>query len=221
MTTVALFDLDGTLVHFDRPFEGIIGDTCRAVGFAPPDGLPRRYVELFFEHLRDGAADPYHHGAMDLVAEFGLDLDPGGFAERYVEAELAATSVPEPVRETLDALSAEYTLGVLTNGHGPVQRRKLDAHGLAEYFDDVVAATDVGVLKPDPEVFRLAMERLPAERHVYVGDSLEYDVRPAKALGLGTVLVGDAIAADGGVSDDVDLHVPEPADFGRIRRLLE
>lgn len=221
MTTVALFDLDETLVHFDRSFEGIIGDTCHEIGVAPPDGLPGRYVELFFEHLEGGAADPYHDGAADLVAEFELDLDPAGFAERYVEAELAATYVPEPIRDALGALSEEFTLGVLTNGVGPVQRRKLDDHGLTDYFDDVVAATDVGVLKPDPEIFRLAMGRLPADDHVYVGDSLTYDVRPAKALGLGTVLVGDGFAADGGVPNHVDLHVPEPADFGRIRRLLE
>lgn len=221
MTTAVLFDLDETLVQFDRAFETIIADACREAGLAAPDELPRRYVDLFFEHLERVVEDPYHDAAVDLCAEFDLGVEPAGFAERYVEHELAATYVPDAVHDVLGDLAGERPLGVLTNGVGPVQRRKLDAHGLAGYFDDVVTATDAGLLKPDPEIFRLAQRRLPADEYVYVGDSVAHDVRPAAELGFGTVLVGDGVAADGGPPDHADLHVPDPADLGRIRRLLE
>jgi len=55
----------------------------------------------------------------------------------------------------------------------------------------------VGLRKPDPAIFRLALERLgldPREA-VYVGDSYGHDALPALALGLGAVLV-----------DPLDLH---------------
>lgn len=221
MTTAALFDLDETVVQYDRSFEGIIADACGAVGVAPAEDLPRRYVELFFEHLGDLAADPYRDAAADLAAEFDLAVDPETFAEQYVDREIEATYVPGAVHRTLDGLAGEIPVGVLTNGVGPVQRRKLAAHDLDGYFDDVLAATDVGLLKPDPEIFRRAQERLPAERHVYVGDSVRHDVRPAKDLGFGTVLVGDGEGVERGDPDPVDLHLADPNEFEKVRTILE
>jgi HAD superfamily hydrolase (TIGR01509 family) len=221
MTTAALFDLDETIVQYDRSFEAVVADACRAVGVAPPEDLPRRYVDLFFEHLGALAADPYRAAATDLVSEFDLGVDPESFAARYVDEEVRATYVPEAVYRTLDGLADERPVGVLTNGVGPVQRRKLAAHDLGGYFDDVLAATDVGLLKPDPEIFHRARERLPAEQYVYVGDSITHDVRPAKDLGFGTVLVGDGKGVERGDPDPVDLHVADPAEFERIRTVLE
>lgn len=53
-------------------------------------------------------------------------------------------------------------LGLLSNaGRGWTAR--LRAHGVADLFDDVVVSADVGLAKPDPEVFRLAARRLGIE----------------------------------------------------------
>ena len=82
--------------------------------------------------------------------------------------------------------------------------------GLADRFDFMLDSFVVGVRKPDPAIFRLALERLHLEprESVYVGDSYGHDALPAISLGLGAVLV-----------DPLDLH-PESV-CPRVRSLGE
>ena len=80
---------------------------------------------------------------------------------------------------------------MLTNGLGRVQRRKLAAHGLGEFFDAVVVSHEIGALKPDPSIFAAVTERLPADSHVYVADSVTDDIEPANEAGFRTVHVAE------------------------------
>ena len=68
----------------------------------------------------------------------------------------------------------------------------------------------VGVLKPDPAIFRIALERMSLEagRTVFVGDMPEIDVKGAKAAGIVPILL-----------DRHDLHTEVPS--ARIRSLDE
>lgn len=218
MATAVLFDLDGTLVRYDRSYRALVRETCREHGVSPPAALPGYYVDRWFHHLPRFEADPYAAAAADVRERFDLAVEPEAFAATYVECELDSLSVPAAVRRTLSALDGDYPLGVLTNGVGPVQRRKLSEAGLDGFFEVVLAATDLERLKPDPGPFEAARDRLPADRHVYVGDSVEYDVRPAGDLGFRTALVGEA-PSDGPVPADV--HLPDHADFGRLLSLLD
>ena len=82
--------------------------------------------------------------------------------------------------------------------------------GLADRFDFMLDSFVVGIRKPDPAIFRLALERLGLEPReaVYVGDSYGHDALPAISLGLGAVLI-----------DPLDLH-PESV-CPRVRALGE
>jgi putative hydrolase of the HAD superfamily len=83
-------------------------------------------------------------------------------------------------------------IGLLSNSVGTGYDRTL----LAELFDDCVISGEVGIRKPDPAIYELAAERLgvPASGCVYV-DDLPGNLRPARALGMATVLHrGDAAA---------------------------
>jgi putative hydrolase of the HAD superfamily len=67
---------------------------------------------------------------------------------------------------------------------------------LAELFDAWVISSEVGLRKPDPAIYELAAERLrlPVEACVFV-DDLPGNLKPARALGMATVLHrGDAAA---------------------------
>ena len=58
-------------------------------------------------------------------------------------------------------------------------------------FDHVVTAAQVGAYKPDPRMFKTAIERIgvPKERILHVAQSLYHDIAPAKAMGLDTVWI--------------------------------
>ncbi|OPY33400.1 MAG: putative HAD-hydrolase [Methanomassiliicoccales archaeon PtaU1.Bin124] len=64
--------------------------------------------------------------------------------------------------------------------------RDLEFYGLNEYFDDLVFSTDVGLRKPHPRMFKLALYNLGADasESFYVGNSYRCDIKGAVAAGL-------------------------------------
>lgn len=208
MTVGYLFDLDETLVTYDPGVPGIFRNACESVGVEPTARAQEAIGPGYVETFREFEESPYV-GAARAAREAGLSVDPETFAERYVEAELTASHVPTGTRELLASLSS---VGVVTNGYGPVQRRKLTEAGLEEQVDALVCPDDVGEFKPDDAPFDAITAALDADEYVMVGDSIEYDVRPANARGYRTVLVGDETAdvADSAGDSVPDIAIEEP-----------
>lgn len=103
-------------------------------------------------------------------------------------------SVPSDTREALRRLQAAgLRLGVVSNSEGRVHEA-LDAAGLREFFDAVVDSGLVGIEKPDPRIFHIALEELGVrpEEAIYVGDLYDVDVLGARAAGIDAVLLGPA-----------------------------
>ena len=99
-----------------------------------------------------------------------------------------------PIAGTIEPLrrlrARGYRLGVVSNAEGRVERDLLAA-GYAGLFDTVVDSFRVGVEKPDPAIFHIALERLGSrpERAMHVGDVPSVDVAGARAAGILPVLL--------------------------------
>ena len=80
-------------------------------------------------------------------------------------------------------------LAVITNGENAMQRRKMAAMGVEQFFDAVLVSEDEGVRKPDAEIFRRALARCGVAAHeaVFVGDHPVADVEGAQRAGLTAV----------------------------------
>jgi putative hydrolase of the HAD superfamily len=129
----------------------------------------------------------------------------GELAERYRVARRMAETIDPEAEPLLRALASRYPLALVTNGAGDVQREKLARTPFARYFAEVVISVEVGVGKPDPELFRIAARRLgrePADA-VVVGDSLARDIAGAKAAGM------QAIWIDRKLSDEREGVTPD------------
>jgi putative hydrolase of the HAD superfamily len=111
--------------------------------------------------------------------------------ERFGTERRARHEVFADVVAALTELSDEYMLALVTNGASCLQREKLAASGLADYFAAVVVSAEFGVGKPDAAIFRHALAQLDCHsaQAVMVGDSLSRDVNGAIAAGLGAVWV--------------------------------
>ncbi len=121
-----------------------------------------------------------------------------------------STHVYDDARDALEGLRAMgIRLGVISNAtHGlPVRLRDV---GLARHFEAITYSFETGVEKPDPRIFRTALQRLGvrAERAVHVGDAYEADVLGARGAGITPILI-----ARGTPSPTVDCKV--------VRSLLE
>lgn len=105
--------------------------------------------------------------------------------------------VPYPdAHNTLAALRNKgYRLGIIANQKlGTVER--LESWGLRQYFDVIAASAELGYAKPDKKIFEKAFELAGciAEESVMVGDRLDNDIIPAKAIGMKTVWVKNGLA---------------------------
>lgn len=197
--TAVYFDLDGTLIDYAAPFGELVADTLPVEA---TDAMCRTYSENVLRSIRRVEDDPYERGFAAVAEEHRLDFDAAQLAERYIEREIAATRIEDSVFELVRSVFERHPTGVLTNGVGRVQRRKLEAHGLDDLVDVVLVSNELGVRKPDDGIFEAATERLPADTHLYVGDTYEEDIVPAEKNGFETVYVGDdsrdaPVSADG------------------------
>lgn len=138
----------------------------------------------------------HHSGPMDgffaMVCEtFDLAVSPEQVWEQYRRRmpELASCR-----SEDLDALrrlrQAGWRLGIVTNGMTDNQLGKIRNTGLDTLVDAWCISDEVGIRKPDSEIFRLAAGRcgvIPGQGGWMVGDNLVLDIAGGHAAGLRTI----------------------------------
>jgi HAD superfamily hydrolase (TIGR01509 family) len=119
------------------------------------------------------------------------------------------TAVNPDSHSVLEHLHGRYRLGVVSNSDGTVAATFAKL-GLDRWFQVIVDSEVVGVAKPDPAIFRHALEPLGSvpERTVFIGDSYALDVRGAQRAGIRPILL-----------DPHGLHAKR--DVQRIARLSE
>jgi HAD superfamily hydrolase (TIGR01549 family) len=96
----------------------------------------------------------------------------------------------EDAEPTLRALSCRYKIGVIAN-QSPGTAEPLTRWGLMPYVSVCASSAEVGLEKPDPPIFQLALrlaQCTPAEA-VMIGDRLDKDIRPARMLGWNAIRV--------------------------------
>ncbi|MBQ9650903.1 MAG: HAD family hydrolase [Prevotella sp.] len=94
-------------------------------------------------------------------------------------------------REVLKRLKEDNRLALVSNFYGNLSE-VLREFGFDDIFEVVVESAVVGVRKPDPAIYRLALEQLALDNLTevtVVGDSMKNDIVPAHTLGLKTILI--------------------------------
>jgi putative hydrolase of the HAD superfamily len=118
--------------------------------------------------------------------------------------------VPFPdVKPCLDRLVTDHKLGIVTNGPHDLQCAKLDASELRGYFGAVMISREVGILKPDPRIFALALAQLgvSAEESAFVGDTPKTDIVGAHAAGMKAIWLNrDNAQQPEGIVPDRTIH---------------
>ena len=88
--------------------------------------------------------------------------------------------------ELLEYLKPKYHLHLITNGFQEVQHTKLSGSGMEPYFETLTVSEEVGVKKPNPEIFHYALKKAGAtpEESLMIGDEMAVDIDGARAAGL-------------------------------------
>ncbi|MFQ5802423.1 MAG: HAD family hydrolase [Candidatus Methylomirabilales bacterium] len=102
--------------------------------------------------------------------------------------------------QLLNELNQRYRLGIVSNFYGNLAT-VCDEVGLSPFLTVVVDSTHVGCLKPDPQIFRVALAGLKAEpaETVFVGDSLPRDMAGARGVGMAHIWLTPETSPEPGV----------------------
>ncbi len=201
-----IFDVGGTLLRLN--LDGLAA--------AYLDAGKRFQVSIAFERARAvlGRLErelPQRTQGRDISLENGCGADfweefySDGFRQLGVTGDVSAAARKIRARfqrgefETLhaDALPALAALrargvrmGVVSN-FSPNCEDILRAQGVHAYFDFFIVSAVVGIEKPDPRIFDLAVSaaRRGRAEMVYIGDSVHHDIQGAQGAGLAAILI--------------------------------
>lgn len=200
-----LFDLGGTLLDLRDP--NAWAEIAQGLGLAvDADHLVHALAQAELTTERpDG--HPTQLEFWDLVLRLASDGQSApGLSRRFLD-ELEKRDPPvhlfSDVRRCLDELRRQdRKLGIVSNSKSEARVRELLGRaGIADYFPVVVSSGTEGVAKPDPEIFRRAVDRVgvSAVQSFYVGDLPQTDAVAARRAGLESVWLN---RAGTGLGDD-------------------
>ncbi len=204
-----VFDLDGTLI------DSLPNVTDAVNGLLADENLPSLSPDVVVNFVGRGervlldrliTATELNSADYDALME--------AFIEHYKRA-AADTQVFPGVAEVLSTLKSDgYPLGLCTNKPRAPLVPTLEAAGLDDVFDIVVAGDDLPERKPDPAPLRFILSKLGAETCIYVGDS-DVDAETASRAGVPFLFFTE------GICTVPIAEIPHDAAFGAFFELPE
>jgi len=136
--------------------------------------------ELRYGRLKDAFSIINYKATDDLINLLAVD---------YIEVLPNNNQLFEGTHEILNHLKPNYNLHIITNGFNEVQTKKLENSGLKGYFDKIITSEDAGVKKPNPIIFKYALEKTKAliNESIMIGDNWEADIMGAKNIGFDVI----------------------------------
>ncbi|HEX6207441.1 MAG TPA: HAD-IA family hydrolase [Actinomycetota bacterium] len=207
-TKAVFFDAGETLVHPHPSFPELFAEVLRDHGHEVDPEMVRELAvgasQRFTETLRSDEHALWSTSAdrsrrfwfsmyLGLLGDTGIE-DPDG---RLTDALYARFSDLESYRLHPDALpllerleAGGYPMGVISNFEEWLEGL-LEKLAVTRFFPVRVVSGIEGVEKPDPAIFRIALDRMgvAAEESVYVGDHPYFDVEAAGEVGMRPVLI--------------------------------
>lgn len=192
------FDLDHTLWDFESNSKATIMELHLRYGIEAFAGCNFEDYFTVYSKINAELWDRYRHNTISKEAlrteRFRLSLLEIGYQEEdipnqigfdYLDICPTKTKLFPGAISSLEYLNSKYPVHMITNGFSESQTRKLKHSGLDSYFKELIISDLVGLKKPDPRIFDLALERsgAKAEESVYIGDNYKVDILGGKQAG--------------------------------------
>lgn len=196
MIHTILFDLDDTLLDFQKAERAALVKTLIKLGVEPKEETLARYSVLNLAQWRLLEKGELTREEVKirryrlLFEEIGVTCSAQKAAELYEGYLGIGHYFIDGAEELLDVLSKDYSLYLVTNGTASVQEGRIESAGIAGYFKGVYISEKIGFNKPSKEFFDCCFAQIPdfrKEETVIVGDSLTSDIQGGKNAGVKTI----------------------------------
>ncbi len=189
-----LFDLDNTLADNRASFHKAYIKLCLQYPkiFDPSDRQTEGHLIGLFHDSEASRTSVLE--ALRCDGKLPEDISAMHFADLWKALYLSATTPYPRAKQILENLqNKKILLGIISNGEGEFQRKKLQYSGLSSYFDLVLISDEVGIEKPDARIYRLALDTLhcTSKEMLFVGDNPDTDILGAHNAGIDSLLVGN------------------------------
>jgi len=201
--TMAYLDVDAIAQHVASLGIAVTGAALRDAQARVRPRIDEAVLQLHAAH-EDNPSERLHEGEEGFLRFIGAILREAAPETDSPTRRKAAQSLRNArdgegwwtrldphLTDTLDRLKAAgLQLGVISNAEGTVEQH-LENVGVRPYFEVVIDSTVVGVEKPDPRIFEIALERTGAHpgASVYVGDFYSFDIIGSAGLGIAGILI--------------------------------
>lgn len=174
-----IWDLGGVLVRTEdfRPREqlaagfGLNRDQLEALVYSGPTG----------DRAQNGEIELDRH--WEKVAKT-LNLSPQEISA-FLDTFWAGDQLDTALVNTIRKLRGPYRTALLSNAFSDLRRAVEEVWQIQDAFDQIIISAEVGMTKPDPRIYRLALERTGVEPQeaVFIDDTIR-NIEGAKAVGL-------------------------------------
>lgn len=145
-------------------------------------------VYYTFNHLCNTGTNTWNEVAMMTSEKLGATQEQLIQMNEICRLNGASKKVNEGLLEIIQKYKTHYKTALIINYPSHL-REKLQRQNLIDLFDDVIISGEVGVQKPDPEIFRILCDRLqisPSE-FIFIDDSKK-SLEGAETIGYTPIL---------------------------------
>ena len=195
------FDIGSTLINEEKAYQDRIEQAIAETNITY-DTFYQRMLVLFQEGLK---------GDLIALQEYSLER-PKWKSELeilYPDAKIV-----------LETLHNRYKIGVIAN-QLPNLEKRLENFGIRQWIGLIISSADYGFSKPSSKIFQLALQQAScsASSATMIGDKLDNDIAPAKALGMKTIWIKQGFSAYSPIqspSEEPDFTVNSLSDLLKI-----
>ena len=194
---LVLFDIDGTLLDFEKAERVGMKETLTRFGLRNDDAVLDSYNEINLFHW-----ELFERGELSLenllvkrhealFERYGFEQDSVKFNDYYENRLKNCGYLVEYALEILDYVkSLSCKMAIVTNGIYETQTNRITISSLNEYFQHVYISEKIGYSKPQKEIFEHIFKDIGGdikkENALIVGDSLTSDIKGGNNFGIHT-----------------------------------
>lgn len=193
---VLLFDADDTLFDFKKTEEFALEDALRKIGI----NYEKSYHLIHYKDVNSKIWKELEEGMIGLkelkterfrryFEKIGVEFDHVDFANIYMDSLGEGSFLFEGAETLVEELGKNTRMAIITNGLLKVQDKRIRGSVISRHFETIVVSEEVEIIKPNPKIFQLTLDRIghrDKNSVLMIGDSLVSDIQGGINYGIDT-----------------------------------